>query len=87
MPGYEGKFQIQISMLGGGVQRKKLKLGDSLSFPVSKQQSSWIEYKLYLLPQLQHLDNVKRPMLQCALRYVQKVDQEMSIYISLDVLP
>lgn len=33
------------------------------------------------------LDNVKRPMLQCALRYVQKVDQEMSIYISLEVLP
>lgn len=33
------------------------------------------------------LDNVRRPMLQCALRYVQKVDQEMSIYISLDVLP
>jgi hypothetical protein len=87
LPGHEGEFQIPRSMPAGGVGRRRQKPGVSLSFCFSKQQSLWTEYKLYLLPTATTLDNVKKPAIQVALCHVQKVDQEMPIYIYLDVLP
>lgn len=36
--------------VGGDVQRREQKLGASLRLPLSKQQSLWTEYKLYLSP-------------------------------------
>ena len=60
---YEGKFQIQSSMLDDGVQnRKKKSLGEfHLYFRSSKQLSLCTEYKLYPLPiPLEKLDDVKK---------------------------
>lgn len=74
-------------MLGRDVQRRKQKPRVSPSFCFSKQQSLWTDYKLYLLATTATLDKVNQPVLQVSLCHMQKANQEMSIYIYLDVLP